>query len=82
MPLKERVAIVTGGAGVNGLGFATARMLAAQGRASSSSTWRRAIRALPQPNSGRASDIAGAVVFLASDLSAYRTGARPTGESP
>jgi len=31
MLLKERVAIVTGGAGVNGLGFATARMLAAQG---------------------------------------------------
>jgi NAD(P)-dependent dehydrogenase (short-subunit alcohol dehydrogenase family) len=31
MLLKERVAIVTGGAGFNGLGFATARMLAAQG---------------------------------------------------
>jgi NAD(P)-dependent dehydrogenase (short-subunit alcohol dehydrogenase family) len=31
MLLKDRVAIVTGGAGVNGLGFATARMLAAQG---------------------------------------------------
>ncbi|MGZ5182381.1 MAG: SDR family NAD(P)-dependent oxidoreductase [Ramlibacter sp.] len=31
MLLKERVAIVTGGAGVNGLGFATARMMAAQG---------------------------------------------------
>jgi NAD(P)-dependent dehydrogenase (short-subunit alcohol dehydrogenase family) len=31
MLLKERVAIVTGGAGINGLGFATARMLAAQG---------------------------------------------------
>ena len=31
MLLKERVAIVTGGAGINGLGFATARMLAAHG---------------------------------------------------
>jgi NAD(P)-dependent dehydrogenase (short-subunit alcohol dehydrogenase family) len=31
MLLKDRVAIVTGGAGINGLGFATARMLAAQG---------------------------------------------------
>jgi NAD(P)-dependent dehydrogenase (short-subunit alcohol dehydrogenase family) len=31
MLLKERVAIVTGGAGTNGLGFATARMLAAHG---------------------------------------------------
>lgn len=31
MLLKDRVAIVTGGAGVNGLGFAAARMLAAHG---------------------------------------------------
>ena len=31
MLLKDRIAIVTGGAGVNGLGFATARMLAAHG---------------------------------------------------
>jgi NAD(P)-dependent dehydrogenase (short-subunit alcohol dehydrogenase family) len=31
MLLKERVAIITGGAGMNGLGFATARMLAAHG---------------------------------------------------
>ena len=31
MLLKDRVAIVTGGAGVNGLGFGTARMMAAQG---------------------------------------------------
>jgi len=31
MLLKDRVAIITGGAGVNGLGFATARMMAAQG---------------------------------------------------
>jgi NAD(P)-dependent dehydrogenase (short-subunit alcohol dehydrogenase family) len=31
MLLDERVAIVTGGAGTNGLGFATARMLAAHG---------------------------------------------------
>jgi NAD(P)-dependent dehydrogenase (short-subunit alcohol dehydrogenase family) len=31
MLLKDRVAIVTGGAGINGLGFATARLLAAHG---------------------------------------------------
>jgi NAD(P)-dependent dehydrogenase (short-subunit alcohol dehydrogenase family) len=31
MLLKDKVAIVTGGAGINGLGFATARMMAAQG---------------------------------------------------
>ncbi len=31
MLLKNKVAIITGGAGVNGLGFASARMMAAQG---------------------------------------------------
>jgi NAD(P)-dependent dehydrogenase (short-subunit alcohol dehydrogenase family) len=31
MLLKDKVAVITGGAGVNGLGFATARMMAAQG---------------------------------------------------
>jgi NAD(P)-dependent dehydrogenase (short-subunit alcohol dehydrogenase family) len=31
MLLKDRVAIITGGAGINGLGFATARQMAAQG---------------------------------------------------
>jgi NAD(P)-dependent dehydrogenase (short-subunit alcohol dehydrogenase family) len=31
MLLKDKVAIITGGAGVNGLGFASARMMAAQG---------------------------------------------------
>jgi NAD(P)-dependent dehydrogenase (short-subunit alcohol dehydrogenase family) len=31
MLLKDRVAIITGGAGVNGLGFASARMMAEQG---------------------------------------------------
>jgi NAD(P)-dependent dehydrogenase (short-subunit alcohol dehydrogenase family) len=31
MLLRDRVAIITGGAGVNGLGFATARMMAAHG---------------------------------------------------
>jgi NAD(P)-dependent dehydrogenase (short-subunit alcohol dehydrogenase family) len=31
MLLKDKVAVVTGGAGVNGLGFATARMMAEQG---------------------------------------------------
>ena len=31
MLLKDKVAIITGGAGINGLGFATARLMAAQG---------------------------------------------------
>jgi NAD(P)-dependent dehydrogenase (short-subunit alcohol dehydrogenase family) len=31
MLLEDKVAVITGGAGVNGLGFATARMMAAQG---------------------------------------------------
>ena len=31
MLLEDRVAIITGGAGVNGLGFGTARMMAVQG---------------------------------------------------
>lgn len=31
MLLKDKVAVITGGAGVNGLGFATARMMAEQG---------------------------------------------------
>ena len=31
MLLKDKVAVITGGAGANGLGFATARMMAAQG---------------------------------------------------
>ena len=31
MLLKDRVAIVTGGAGPNGLGFGAARMMAAEG---------------------------------------------------
>ena len=31
MLLKDQIAIITGGAGVNGLGFATARLMAAQG---------------------------------------------------
>jgi NAD(P)-dependent dehydrogenase (short-subunit alcohol dehydrogenase family) len=31
MLLKDKVAVITGGAGVNGLGFATARQMAAQG---------------------------------------------------
>lgn len=31
MLLKDKVAVITGGAGVNGLGFATARMMAQQG---------------------------------------------------
>ncbi len=31
MLLKDKVAIITGGAGINGLGFATARQMAAQG---------------------------------------------------
>lgn len=31
MLLKDKVAVITGGAGINGLGYATARMMAAQG---------------------------------------------------
>src|SRR5574343_347032 len=31
MRLKDKIAVITGGAGLNGLGFATARMMAAQG---------------------------------------------------
>ena len=31
MLLADRIALVTGGAGLNGLGFATARLLASQG---------------------------------------------------
>ena len=31
MLLKDKIAVITGGAGLNGLGFATARMMAAQG---------------------------------------------------
>ena len=31
MLLKDQVALITGGAGLNGLGFATARLMAAQG---------------------------------------------------
>jgi NAD(P)-dependent dehydrogenase (short-subunit alcohol dehydrogenase family) len=31
MLLKDKVAVITGGAGPNGLGFATARLMAAQG---------------------------------------------------
>ncbi len=31
MLLKDKVAVITGGAGLNGLGFATARMMATQG---------------------------------------------------
>ena len=31
MLLADNVALITGGAGLNGLGFATAKMLAAQG---------------------------------------------------
>ena len=44
MLLKDRVAIITGGAGINGLGFATARQMAAQGPAWPSSTWSGPIR--------------------------------------
>ena len=31
MLLKDKVAVITGGAGLNGLGFATARLMATQG---------------------------------------------------
>lgn len=47
MLLQNKVAIITGGAGLNGLGYATARMMAAQGA-------RVAILDLAQANPGRA----------------------------
>ena len=31
MLLKDKVAVITGGAGINGLGYATARLMAGQG---------------------------------------------------
>ncbi|WP_148289095.1 SDR family NAD(P)-dependent oxidoreductase, partial [Herbaspirillum sp. B65] len=31
MLLKDKVAVITGGAGINGLGYATARLMAEQG---------------------------------------------------
>src|SRR5437868_6744084 len=130
MLLKNKVAVITGGAGVNGLGFATARQMAAQGakvvivdlaraepaaaaarlgdghlglaRAMAREFGAEGIRVncitqglietditqgklspekkteiaqtIPLNRLGRADDVAGACVFLASDLSAYCTG--------
>ena len=39
MLLKDKVVVITGGAGLNGLGFATARLMAAMAHASPCSTW-------------------------------------------
>jgi NAD(P)-dependent dehydrogenase (short-subunit alcohol dehydrogenase family) len=62
MLLKERVAIVTGGAGVNGLGFATARMLAEQGA-------RVVILDLPGANpAGAAAELGAGHLGLAADI--------------
>jgi NAD(P)-dependent dehydrogenase (short-subunit alcohol dehydrogenase family) len=49
MLLKDKVAVITGGAGLNGLGFATARLMAAQGARLPSSTSRG-----PSPRRGAA----------------------------
>jgi NAD(P)-dependent dehydrogenase (short-subunit alcohol dehydrogenase family) len=62
MLLKERVAIVTGGAGVNGLGFATARMLAGHGA-------RVVILDLPGANpAGAAAELGAGHLGLAADI--------------
>ena len=62
MLLKERVAIVTGGAGVNGLGFATARMLAEHGA-------RVVILDLPGANpAGAAAELGQGHLGLAADV--------------
>jgi NAD(P)-dependent dehydrogenase (short-subunit alcohol dehydrogenase family) len=62
MLLKERVAIVTGGAGVNGLGFATARMLAEHGA-------RVVILDLPGANpAGAAAELGAGHLGLAADI--------------
>jgi NAD(P)-dependent dehydrogenase (short-subunit alcohol dehydrogenase family) len=62
MLLKERVAIVTGGAGINGLGFATARMLAEHGA-------RVVILDLPGANpAGAAAELGAGHLGLAADI--------------
>jgi NAD(P)-dependent dehydrogenase (short-subunit alcohol dehydrogenase family) len=62
MLLKERVAIVTGGAGINGLGFATARMLAEHGA-------RVVILDLPGANpAGAAAELGEGHLGLAADV--------------
>ena len=62
MLLKERVAIVTGGAGINGLGFATARMLAEHGA-------RVVILDLPGANpAGAAAELGDGHLGLAADV--------------
>ena len=62
MLLKERVAIVTGGAGINGLGFATARMLADHGA-------RVVILDLPGANpAGAAAELGDGHLGLAADV--------------
>jgi NAD(P)-dependent dehydrogenase (short-subunit alcohol dehydrogenase family) len=48
MLLKDKVAVITGGAGINGLGFATARLMAAQAPAWPSSTWNGPSRPPPR----------------------------------
>src|SRR5258706_313752 len=111
MLLKDKVALITGGAGLNGLGFATARLMASHGarvvvlglaRAMAREFGPEGIRVnsitpgligtdiikgkltedkkaeiaetIPLARLGRADDIGGACVFLASDLSLYCTG--------
>ena len=50
MLLKDKVALITGGAGLNGLGYATARMMAAQGARVVILDLQRESLLLPPPN--------------------------------
>ncbi len=73
MLLKDKVAVITGGAGLNGLGYATARMMAAQGA-------RIAILDLQQANPAAAAAQLGAghigVVANVTDKAACERAAR------
>lgn len=73
MLLKDKVAVITGGAGLNGLGYATARMMAAQGA-------RVAILDLEQANPAAAAAQLGAghigVVANVTDKAACERAAR------
>lgn len=73
MLLKDKVAVITGGAGLNGLGYATARMMAAQGA-------RIAILDLEQANPAAAAAQLGAghigVVANVTDKAACERAAR------
>jgi NAD(P)-dependent dehydrogenase (short-subunit alcohol dehydrogenase family) len=59
MLLKDKVAVITGGAGLNGLGYATARQMAAHGARWSSSTWRAPSPRPPRQRLGASASGAG-----------------------